>query len=363
MHPLLSRSRALLAASTVLLVSACEYPTSAPSWDMRWNVPVSGTSIAVADLLPANITVAPQNTAFLVTVDPVSISRTLSQDCAQCAAATGTTAPKPAFTVDQRNAAALPGDLVSAVLSGGSIGIAINHNFTFDPIRVSSAAGATQGSLDVIVRSNGQIIGQRRLHGDTATLAAGVTRTISVPLTAGSTLGSSVEVQVVLVSPAGDPVMMDASRSFNLTATPTGLAVSRADVRIASKSVSSGDTELDLTDVESDVADRLISGNVILQINNPLAIGGTMSLRLTGGGVDITRTFALQSQRSTVTLAFSKAEIQSLFGKLLTVSASGTVSGTGAGNVVQVTPSQVIEIDTRMDITLCTSDEADACTP
>lgn len=362
MHPLLSRSRALLAVSTVVLATACEYPTSAPVWDMRWNVPVAGTSISVGELLPQGVTIAPQNAAFLVSVNPVSISRTLSQDCAQCAAISGSTAPKPAFTVDQRSAAALPGDLVSAVVSGGGINIAINHSFTFDPIRVSSTPGATQGSLQIVVRSAGVIVGQRRLSGDTATLAPGVTRSFIVPLVAGSTLGSTVEVQAILVSPAGDAVPMDASRQFMVTATPQGLAVSNADVRILARNISSS-TELDLTDVEADVAQRLISGNMILQVNNPFAISGNMTMTIAGQGVNLVRTFTLQPLRNTVTLGFSKAELESLFGKLLTVTVSGPISGTVTGNIVRVTPAQVIDIDTRMDITLCTSDEANACTP
>lgn len=359
MQQLLSRRRSALAAAAVL-VTACEAPTAAPHWDMRWNVPVSGTSISVSSLLPARVSLSPTNTAFIVTVDPVSISRTLSQDCAPCAAITGTTAPKPAFSVDQRSAAALPGSLSSAVISGGSIDVAITHNFTFDPIRVSSTSPATQGYLEIIVRSANVIIGQRRLHGDTATLAAG-TRTMSVPLTVGSTLGSSVEVQAILVSPAGDARPMDASRTITVTATPQNLAVSSANVVVNAQTVSSGATELDLSDVESDISDRLLGGSIILQVNNPFAVSGNMQLSITGPGVSIVRTFSLAPLRNTVTLSFSKAELQSLFGQVLSVNVSGPVSGTLPSRVVSVTPSQVITVDTRLDVTLCT--EANACTP
>jgi hypothetical protein len=77
--------------------------------------------------------------------------------------------------------------------------------------------------------------------------------------------------------------------------------------------------------------------------------------------VNITRTFTLQPLKSTVPLAFSAQELKTMFGKQLTVTVGGPISGTLPTNIVQVFPSQIIDVKTRLDMTVCT--EENACTP
>src|SRR5438477_3190326 len=89
-----------LTAAALAVLSACSIPTDAPKYDTEWNVPGKSTTISVNSLLPSGVSPTNDNSAFQVTVSPATstITRTLGQDCAACAALNGQTVPKPAFT-------------------------------------------------------------------------------------------------------------------------------------------------------------------------------------------------------------------------------------------------------------------------
>src|SRR5689334_15650453 len=92
-----SLSVALLAA-----LSACELPTKLPIWNQTWLIPGDSASLGVSQLLPASgsitmSSVARQPVFALTVAAPASYSQTLGQISSACAAANGTTVPKPAF--------------------------------------------------------------------------------------------------------------------------------------------------------------------------------------------------------------------------------------------------------------------------
>ena len=132
------RSRTLtgrLAPGLALLaLGACEVPTSLPEWDTLWIAPGQSTTISVASLLPAQVSVTSSGDAFQLDVAPVSFQESLGEACASCALLNGLTLPKPAFTIEISATAPLPSEVVSAKLASGQIAVALTHDFGFDPL-------------------------------------------------------------------------------------------------------------------------------------------------------------------------------------------------------------------------------------
>src|SRR5260221_2766544 len=114
------RTPVLLATAAAGALGGCTIPTDAPVTDTRWVVPAQTTRIAVDKYLPSGLTVAPDSSGFLVSVPGATVTRTLGQDCAQCTAANGLTAPKPAFVGSPSISTSGPTDLVSAAINGGA---------------------------------------------------------------------------------------------------------------------------------------------------------------------------------------------------------------------------------------------------
>src|SRR4051812_25051522 len=115
-------------APALVLMAACDIPSTTPQWDMTWNVPAKNTTIGVSSFLPAGVTLASAGAAFNVTAAAANVSTPLSSYCAAC----NGTAPKPAFTGSSVATTTLPASLGSAVLaSGSSIAVSITNNFGF----------------------------------------------------------------------------------------------------------------------------------------------------------------------------------------------------------------------------------------
>src|SRR5262249_20886851 len=94
-----------------LSLAGCDVPTRAPQWDVDWNVPAATSRMSVASLLPSNIGTVADSSAFVISLTPVNVVRSLGTDCAQC---NGVVAPKPEFTLSEWMQTTLPSDLVSA---------------------------------------------------------------------------------------------------------------------------------------------------------------------------------------------------------------------------------------------------------
>jgi hypothetical protein len=330
-------------------LSACEFPTEIPQVDQRWIVPSQSTSIAIGSLLPAGVTIVPDSSAFAISIAPASVTRALSADCAQCAAANGTTVPKPAFTATASASSPLPADIASATLTSGTLTIAFKNNYNFDPIRPSATAF---GFVVTTITSGATIIGKDSVNGATTALPAGATLTRAIPLAGAVSSASSLTVTVTVSSPAGDPVQMDASRTMVVTATPSNLRVASATVTVANRQVSSS-VHTDLTDIDETVTSHVLGGALLLDIVNPLAVAGTITVQFSAPGITtITRSIPLATGTSHPSVSLSQAELQSLLGHDVTVSFSGPVSGT-AGPVT-VTPKQAFVVTSRLDVTLHT---------
>jgi hypothetical protein len=341
------RSRALASVAALSLMAACDIPTQAPILGSRWVVPSKSTTIAVASLLPTGVSIAPDSSGFTLTAAGGSVTRSLSQDCASCAAANGAIVPKPAFVVNASASTSLPGEIASATLTGGMLQFVVRNNFTFDPLRPSATA---RGYAVITVSNGATVIGRDSLNGADVALAAGGSLTRSIPL-AGTVTGSSpVTVSLKLDSPAGDNVQMDASRTIVITATPTNLKVATAAVSVVNRQISSSST-IDLTDIDNTVSDKVQSGSLLLGITNPFTVGGTLTVSLAAaGGATITKSITLATGTSSPKIDFNKTELAALLGRNVTLTFSGPVNGT-AGSVT-VSPKQAVVVTSRLDLNL-----------
>lgn len=340
--------RLLLPAAPPLLAGGCAAAdlTDMPNWDVALNVPVKGTAIAVATLLPTGVTVRQDSAAFTVTVGGTSLSRTLGQVCPECNALNGTTAPRPAFTFSAVSTTALPADLASATLAGGAISVTVLNGFGFDPLG-GSAAGAlvltvTDGANRVLARDS--------LNGATfAVPAAGVVnRTLT--LAPGAVRGP-LTVTAAVASPAGTPVVINTAQAFSVLGTPQGIAVSDASVTVAAKTINTGASAFDLSGLDEGIRNRLLGGTMRLAVTNPFGVTGNLTLAITGPGVAISKPLALATGTSAPSITFSQQELRAMAGQNLALTLSGPVSAAAA---VRVAPRDRAAVTARLELTLST---------
>ena len=332
-------------------LSGCDIPATVPEFDVRWVFPIEETSISVAELLPANVAIAGGN--FDLTVDPVLLPQTLGGLCGGvCAAADGFTVPKPAFIFSYQSGGTLPTDVVSATLVSGSVSIGLQNDLGFDPIR---PAAATTGTMTITIHdvdAMGAVLGQIVLDGATDALPNGALTTVQLVLAPGTVTSTFVAV-VDIDSPVGDPVLIDVSASLDITATPQTILVSAAELDVDGRSVTFPQTSLDVGSIEADAVDRIASGSLILDIQNPFGVAIDIVVEIGGPGIStLQRNINIGSGlTSTAVLAYTQAEFASFLGQSgVFFRGSGTVTSPGA--TATVTPTQEALIEATLDLVL-----------
>ncbi|HEX7020629.1 MAG TPA: hypothetical protein VF159_11485 [Gemmatimonadaceae bacterium] len=335
-----------LGLCALALLAACDVPTAAPKWDTKWDVPSKSTTISVATLLPSGVSVTGNNAAFEVAVAPANITNVLGADCPLCQAGNGSSMIKPQFQSIGSSSASIPAKVVSAASIHDTLVVTINNGYNFDPIRPS----ATQrGWLTIKAVSGGVLIAQDSLDGTATALPAGAIVVRRLPVTGSVSGTTGIVVSTKLVSPPSDTaISMDASRTLGFVAAVTSFLASTADVTVSDQSVSASATTLDLTSISSGITDRLNSGSLVMNVTNPFSVAGTLSVKLTGPGVNIAKPFKLDGQGNTVAskIDFTTEELKSLFGKLVNLTIDGSVSQTTTS--VPVQPNQTVTIGTRL---------------
>lgn len=346
------RLRALLTLAALALSAACEYPTKVPQLEQTWVVPVDSTRLAVSELLPPELTVAAG--AFRFTPPPVTVVRSLGAMCG--CASSATPVPKPAFTATLPGAIAIGPDVLSATTTAGNtFRVNLSHNFNFDPLRPSAAAGSQRGWFVIELRSGGAVIGRDSINGANVAWPAGITLTRDVPISAGVALaaGSSIPVDATINSPAGDPVAINTSQALTVVAAPAALGVTGVRVRVANKMVNAASIPLDVQGISADMTRNVVSGGFLFTIGNPFAIAGTMTMTIAiPGQPSITKSVPVSAApSSTASVDFTGAELESILGKSgVTLALTGTVSGPPGG--VVVTPTQVLGFASRVRMTI-----------
>ena len=334
---------------TLATLCACDIPTKAPQWDVEWNVPSTTTRIPISSLLPPQVAVSTDSSAFVVDIAPVVVTENLGTDCPAC----GTmVAPKPEFTLTENGGSWLPTDLLSATLQNASLQVAVESNLNFDPLRPSADPAAARGWAVLEIRNGSTLLGRDSVNGSTVALPPGGTLARNIPLQGDVDASSPIMVYLTLYSPAGDPVSADPSSSITMTASAPDLEIASPSIAVNGKQVSANTDDIDLSNVGASLSDRVLSGALVLAIDNPIAVAGTLTARLTGPGVLIQKSIDVAPGATTQKIAFTQAEMQSLFGKAISVEVFGPVSASGAS--VVLAPTQVIVVTTRLDVVLTT---------
>ena len=345
-------------------VAACDVyaivSDGTPNFVQTWNLPVPSTRVSVASLLPAGVTIystpasnPPDSAAFVVNMPAINYTRPLAPNCPACVSINGTTAAKPAFNIGPGNnsASRLPANVDSATVLGATVTYTITNGFTFDPIRVnpSNPTGLPQGRLDIMIRSGSVVLARDSLKGQTNTLAPGAVVTRNIPLPANK-VGDSIIVELLVDSPAGEPVPMDINRSITASATISNLLVADVKIRVNSATLNSGTPqEVDVDQLPEFARKRAIGGEFEMNVTNPFAVAGTMNVVVTttpGPAINKGATLAAVTTAQKLTVPLDSAEIQ----RMLFSQPSATISMTGtvtAPAPITVTPKQVISLANR----------------
>ena len=350
--PLHSRARPGRAVAALLVVAACDVPTELPRWDTRWVVPAENTALAVADLLPAGISVAPSGDVFEVELSPIAFSRSLQELCVACGAVDGLTVPKPPFSISFGDEIRLPDGLLSARLVAGAIELRFSHDFPLDPLRPGALA---RGHLIISARSGPVELARDSLSGDTFALPPGEVVSRTLPLRAGD-VTDPLEIGIALYSPAGDLTVIDLDDRLTVAVPAVRVQVSDPRVRVVDEELAAAAVQIDLGEVDEAVSDRVRSGAVLLRIENPFDISGAFNLSLTSPGTTIVRALEVAPGTSQVRLDLTGDDIRSLLGQSdVHLSLAGRASSPAAGT--EVAPDDEIAVSVRIELVVSTGRE------
>lgn len=359
------RAGVLVAAATL---AACDVPTDPPIFQQTWVVPGDSVVIGVSNLLPSDVRIdsaATPRSFALATQPGANIGTSLGTICGTaCTTANGQTINKPFFESPASAlsaSVAFPAGVKGVTVSGGTLRLVVSNNLGFDPLRPAGMAAADTGVLEVRVTSGPTsaptVSSTTRFLSTTRTMLNGQPTQFDVALPTG-TYGDTIRIVVVMRSPAGGPVSINTANTLTVAASVQGIAFSQASVAVANKTFNSPASSFDLSDVDAD--NRVQGGGLRLSVVNPFAAQATMNLVLrvpaAAGQMADSIVKAVQVAPSATTntnVAISQAELRRLLGKTgVQVYSRGTVSGTGAGNAVTVTPTQEIKIRTQLELTL-----------
>lgn len=339
------RAGALVALASTAF-SACDIPTALPRIETRFVVPGESTTLSVDQLLPTGVTVA--GTSFRLELAARSIpSTTLGDMCAPCTTFHGQLVPKPGFTTTIPVTVPLPDQVESATLAGGSVAIGLTHNFGFDPLQ---PGGRTEdGSITVTVRSGAVTLGTTAITGP---FPSGTTRTAAIVLQPG-VISDDIDVTITVNSPAGGTarehwVRIDTNAALSGTVLPGNILVSEARVVVPDQTVSTTATTIDLTDIDETMQDRVVRGAIVLDVDNPFTVAGTLVLRLSAGATTITKTVQVAAGETSQRVEFTGAELRSLLGNEVVMTLQGTL---GSAAPVMIRPGDVIAVSSMLDLT------------
>lgn len=334
-----------------------------PIFEQTWNVPASSTSISVASLLPAGVTIysapgsnPPDSSAFLMSFANVLLARRLGDDCAACQAANGTTTTKPAFVLAVANSASLPVNVVSGTLIGASVDCSVTNNLSFDPLRVNTVTGNPQGYMLIVVRSGGVVLGRDSVNGATTAFASGSVLSRSITLGAG-TVGGPIQVDLSLNSPIGDHnEFINANGTLNTTAAIANLRVASVQINVPNKAITNGTSTLNLGGIEHTIADHVTAAALEMGIDNPWTVAGNLNVNLTTPSLTVAKQVSLPATTVPAstqmrTVALQASDVQQLFGNQVTLDVNGTVNSAAP---VTVTPKQRVSIANRLILTIRT---------
>ena len=344
----------------LLLLAGCDIPSGIPHWETRWVIRSETTTIPVASFFSSDVSEVGDE--FQLAFTGGSITRTLGDFCPACAPFNGATVPKPAFTAALESSVPFPVDLDSLALTRGALQMRITNRFGFDPIRPSADPSAARGYMNIVISNGSTVLATHNIDGAEVAFAPGATLERRVDFSAAAlprTIGGSVRFDVTIHSPQGDPVTINTSEFLLVEAAEAFIGASWAKARVQDRHISAAPVALDLAGVDDEVSNRVQGGALLLDIENPFAVGGALTATLTAPGVTLVRSLPVIPGSSTVSLQFTGPELRSLFGPAAaTLSVSGPVSASPAG-LVTVRPGQALTASARLELHLTTNTPED----
>jgi len=357
---------ALLGAG--LTLAACDVASFAndpkPILEQTWNLPASSTSISVASLLPSGVSIystpasnPADSSAFQINLANVNSTRRAGDDCAQCETLHGTNAVKPAFTIAVGNSSALPTNVVSGSLVGGTVNYSAVNNLSFDPLRVNTVTANPQGYMIVVIHSGTQILGRDSINGASMAFPAGTTLSRTIALSAGVITGP-IAVDLTVSSPQGDHIeFIDANGTMNIDASIANLRVADVRVNVPNTSITNTADTLDLADLDRAITDKVTAATLEMTIDNPWTVAGNLNIDFNyAPAQSVSKTIVLPAATAPPaaqvrSVSLSAADMQQLFGHKVVLSVSGGVSSAAP---VTVTPKQSVTIANRLILTIRT---------
>lgn len=332
----------------IATAGACDIPTESPQWDTQWLVPVDSAQISVTELLPASVGVTPDGSAFEVSLDPLSFAQDLSQMCPGCPAGVF---PKPAFQASFSEPTTLPTDVDGVTTRTATISVMLDNGLSFDPVR---PGGTETGEVRITLRDGdetGAVLTEQVIDGATDSIPAGSTYSFEFDL-GNQTFGSTLTAVVSVDSPAGDPTLMTGTDEISIDVTPGTIVVDEATVRLQDQTVNIDPVTVDADEVPDGVIERLESGAIRVQIDNPFDVVVTMQLQISGPGIaSIQKDLTVSMGSAEQTVPLTATEMRSFLGQ------SGIVlSGSGAANApsgtTTVRADQVVLLNSFLEVTV-----------
>lgn len=332
-------------------VAACDIPTAAPAWDTRWILDAFETDFGVEEVLPPEVVVTRDRTAFLVEVPGASASTSLRSLCPPCVFVHGLLAPKPRFQGALAGDAPLSGEVRAVGIGGGFLVLEVANGLGFDPIR---PPGGEPGSLTLTARSGegaGHVVARRVLTGDVDSIPPNTAGRWTIPLLPGVIEGV-LRFEARLESPRGDPVRIDADADFGVVVAFEELRIVSVRIAMPPRIVAFDRAEIDTGDVEENLIGRVEGGAIEVRVENPFAIELELDLVVDGPETPaIERRVFVAPAGSTTRIVLSGDEIRSVLGRPSVVLTSGGVARAPTGEV-ELRPDQRVVLDTRMDLTV-----------
>lgn len=343
--------RSVSAVVLVVLAAACDLPTQAPKWNTTWILPIKDDTVRVAQFLPNTVDTAAG--AFTTTVKRDSVLQSLGQMCPACAPANGTTASLPAFNVTLTHTDSFPSQVISITPGAGlALSFRLDNGLGFDPLRPGT--GQTGSIVTLVQDSAGNTIARDSVDGTDTSFASGTSLTRSLSL-GSSPIGGHVTVSAAISIPGSDPVLVDTSNYFRVVTLTDTVSLAGVTVQLSNQSVTSDSVSVDWSGIDSDIQSKMQGAELQLKIQNPFSAagGGTVSFKTGASDVISPKVINFAQGASIDTIGITQQEIQALTAagqSEITVQAS--VSGTGAGQSVTITPTQVAIIQAHVLITI-----------
>ena len=334
-------------------LAACEFPTEPPRWDTTWQVPVEAIRVRATDLLPASVDVNADTSAFVTETPEASIRVALSDLCEVCLLLDGVRTAKPAFTDTQSTSTSLPSELVSATLAGGSFDLVMGHSFNFDPLRPSSDPGAPTGYILFRVTSSGAVVAYDSISGDDTAFPSGTTLTPTLAVQPVQ-VSSTIDIEVVIHSPEGDSVTVEASDTASVRVDPTVVEIAQVTIDAASITIDPVSTTMDFSGIDSTAVDHVQSGALLVSVANPWDVAGTLDVTFQPPTPGIARSLELSPGNYGDRIDFSVSEIRSMLNTgQVGVEATGSVSATAP---LVLTPAQTLQVDADLELVVLIGD-------